>query len=73
METERIALSQRDWLRSRGRYLRLRHCPIPAPPIHLQEFIKVFLRTIPGGHFYMAENRTFLLCVDKVVGARFWP
>src|SRR5713226_3007807 len=34
------------------------------PPIHFQELTKVLLRTIPGGHFNMAENRTFLLCVD---------
>jgi hypothetical protein len=64
VEIER-RLDGSHWLRFRGRYLRLRHCPTPAPPIHLQEFIKVFLRTIPGGHFYMAENRTFLLCVDR--------
>ncbi len=35
------------------------------PPIHYQGFTKVLLRTIPGGHFNMAENRTFLLCVDR--------
>src|SRR6266404_1872285 len=35
-----------------------------SPPIHSQEFTKVLLQTIHGGHFNMAENRTFLLCVD---------
>jgi hypothetical protein len=29
-----------------------------------QKFTKVLLPTTHGGHFYMAENRTFLLCVD---------
>jgi len=29
----------------------------------------VLLQTIPGGHFNMAENRTFLLCVDSAVNA----
>src|ERR1700674_4914620 len=28
-------------------------------------------RNIHGGHFYMAENRTFLLCVDMQDSARF--
>src|SRR6266568_4895085 len=37
------------------------------PPIHYQGFTKVLLRTIPGGHFNMAENRTFLLCVDSML------
>src|SRR5208337_4212925 len=36
-----------------------------SPPIHFQECTKVLLRTTPGGHFNMAENRTFLLCVDS--------
>src|SRR5713226_6598658 len=40
------------------------------PPIHFQELTKVLFRTIPGGHFNMAENRTFLLCVD-MRSARF--
>src|SRR5436309_8217204 len=34
------------------------------PPIPSQEFTKVLLRTTHGGHFNMAEKRTFLLCVD---------
>src|SRR5713226_6608873 len=41
------------------------------PPIHFQELTKVLLRTIPGGHFNMAENRTFLLCVDTPFSCRF--
>src|ERR1700687_5801107 len=28
-------------------------------------------RNTHGGHFYMAENRTFLLCVDKENGLPF--
>src|SRR6266700_3427788 len=35
-----------------------------SPQIHSQEFTKVLLQAIHGGHFNMAENRTFLLCVD---------
>src|SRR5712692_1847344 len=40
------------------------------PPIHFQELTKVLFRTIPGGHFNMAENRTFLLCVDSLLPYR---
>src|SRR5580704_18440019 len=36
------------------------------PQIPFQERTKVHPQTIPGGHFNMAENRTFLLCVDRV-------
>src|SRR6266567_63317 len=36
-----------------------------SPQIHSQEFTKVLLQAIHGGHFNMAENRTFLLCVDR--------
>src|SRR2546425_8602593 len=36
------------------------------PPIPSQEFTKVLLRTTHGGHFNMAEKRTFLLCVDSL-------
>ncbi|MGH9675488.1 MAG: hypothetical protein ACRD36_00175, partial [Candidatus Acidiferrum sp.] len=35
------------------------------PQTPLQENPKVLLRIIHGGHFNMAENRTFLLCVDS--------
>src|SRR6266567_7605833 len=38
-----------------------------SPQIHSQEFTKVLLQAIHGGHFNMAENRTFLLCVDMRV------
>ena len=31
---------------------------------------KLFLPTIHGGHFYMAENRTFLFCVDSASRGR---
>src|SRR5437879_5949229 len=37
------------------------------PPIPSQEFTKVLLRTTHGGHFNMAEKRTFLLCVDRAI------
>src|SRR5260370_16246135 len=40
------------------------------PPNHYPGFTKVLLRTIPGGHFNMAENRTFLLCVDTRIRPR---
>src|SRR6266852_351026 len=42
------------------------------PPIHFQELTKVLFRTIPGGHFNMAENRTFLLCVDTTETETSW-
>src|SRR5207247_2489504 len=42
------------------------------PPIPSQEFTKVLLRTTHGGHFNMAEKRTFLLCVD-IAAARAAP
>jgi hypothetical protein len=78
VEIER-RLDGSHWLRFRSRYLRLRHCPAAAPravspsayglqdspPIHSQKFTKVLLQTTHGGHFNMAENRTFLLCVDS--------
>jgi hypothetical protein len=35
--------------------------------MHSQKFTKVLLPTTHGGHFYMAENRTFLLCVDTPI------
>src|ERR1700726_377901 len=60
VEVER-RLDGSHWLRFRGRYLRLRHCPAAAPRAHSQKFTKVLLPTTHGGHFYMAENRTFLL------------
>src|SRR5580704_14430678 len=37
------------------------------PQIPFQERTKVHPQTIPGGHFNMAENRTFLLCVDSTM------
>ncbi len=36
----------------------------PARQVPFQERTKAPLRTIHGGHLNMAENRTFLLCVD---------
>jgi hypothetical protein len=42
------------------------------PLIPFQELTKVLLRTIHGGHFNMAENRTFLLCVDSTVDLAAW-
>jgi hypothetical protein len=36
------------------------------PQIPFPEKTKVHPPTIPGGHFNMAENRTFLLCVDSI-------
>jgi len=74
----RTASDGSHWLRFRNRYLRLRPCPEPAPravsPSGLrppgltahqyQRPERVFLRSTHGGHFNMAENRTFLLCVD---------
>ncbi|MGB2644751.1 MAG: hypothetical protein WA530_15355, partial [Candidatus Acidiferrum sp.] len=36
------------------------------PQIPFQERTKAPLQTIHGGHFNMAENRTFLLCVDTL-------
>ena len=79
VEIER-RLDGTHWLRFRGRYLHLRHCPEPPPraevlpayglqdlpQINYQEFTKVLLRTIHGGHFNMAEKRTFLICVDRL-------
>ena len=61
VEIER-RLDGSHWLRFRNRYLRLRPCP--EPRIQYRRPERVFLRTIHGGHFNMAENRTFLLCVD---------
>jgi hypothetical protein len=78
VEIER-RLDGSHWLRFRGRYLRLRHC-LAAEPRAVspsgptasrthrhstrKKFTKVLLQTTHGGHFNMAENRTFLLCVD---------
>jgi len=40
--------------------------------MHSQKFTKVLLQTTPGGHFYMAENRTLLLCVDSISAVWNW-
>ena len=87
VEIER-RLDGSHWLRFRGRYLRLRHCPAPLrrpqvlPAYGLQDSrneeqnqktksnpntmcLPITLGGNHGtGHFYLAKNRTFLLCVD---------
>ena len=70
VEIER-RLDGSHWLRFRNRYLRLRHCPEPPPcrgqslpayglqylpQINYQEFTKVLLRTIHGGHFNIGRK-----------------
>jgi hypothetical protein len=81
VEPER-RLDGSHWLRFRGRYFHLRHCPAAAPravspcglqdspPMHSQKFTKALLQTTHAGHFNMTENRTFLLCVDTVLVVR---
>jgi hypothetical protein len=63
VETER-RLDGSHWLRFRGRYLGLRHGPEPSPRTEYPNPKRGFLPITHGGHFNMAENRTFLLCVD---------
>src|SRR3984893_2139057 len=76
VEVER-RLDGSHWLRFRGRYLRLRHCPAPLRNEEQNQKTKsnpntMCLLSTPGGnrgtgHFYLAKNRTFLLCVDRNV------
>src|ERR1019366_6908389 len=63
VEVER-RLDGSHWLRFRGRYLGLRHGPEPSPRTEYPNPKRGFLPITHGGHFNMAENRTFLLCVD---------
>src|ERR1700736_5792826 len=73
VEVER-RLDGSHWLRFRRRYLRLRHCPAPLRNEEQNQKTKsnpntMCLLSTPGGnrgtgHFYLAKNRTFLLCVD---------
>jgi hypothetical protein len=51
--TEENLRTFREWLRRYGR-----------PLAHYTKSPLAF-QTIHGGHFNMAENRTFLLCVDR--------
>jgi hypothetical protein len=63
VETER-RLDGSHWLRFLGRYLGLRHGPEPSPRTEYPNPKRGFLPISHGGHFNMAENRPFLLCVD---------
>src|ERR1017187_4602186 len=63
VETER-RLDGSHWLRFLGRYLGLRHGPEPSPRTEYPNPKRGFLPITHGGHFNMAENRTFLLCID---------
>src|SRR5208282_6431066 len=62
------------WLRFRGRYLPLSPCP-NAPRSKPNTVRRPI--TLGGnhgsGHFYLAKNRTFLLCVDTGVADRQHP
>ena len=72
VEIER-RLDGSHWLRFRKRYLRLRHCPDPLPwpnPLGSSNPNGMYRKHTPGedhgsGHFYFAEKRTFLRCVDR--------
>jgi hypothetical protein len=65
VEIER-RLDGSHWLRFRGSYLPLRPCPQPPrrKPNNRNQNTS-HPRNIPGGHYYVAENRTFLLCIDR--------
>lgn len=52
------------WNRRRARQVLPAYGLQAFPHIPSPELTRVLLRTTPGGHFNMAENRTFLLCVD---------
>jgi len=55
VELER-GLDGSHWLRFRGRYLRLHHCPEPLPRRKINNLYRHTSRPriIPGGHFYFA-------------------
>ena len=64
VEIER-RLDGSHWLRFRGRYLPLVTCPA-APPRSATIPLPITLGgDLGSGHFYLAKNRTFLLCVDS--------
>jgi len=62
VEIER-RLDGSHWLRFRGRYLRLRHCPASLRPSASPSGLRP-----PGLAEQILKNRTFLLCVDTKPG-----